>query len=282
MFSLLQSVFLLPSKTQAWKCCGLNLARVSSLSGCQFMTWWRILAQTNPVACCSFTPSLAVIFCQLFTEKAKKLHGRHGRFILKWLPSSRSCQYPPVVENADYNVFEKFVITMYDKNSTMDKVDEARLDLFARKQRSYDAIPPTSAALIQHVKRSAYQAGCIWGQATVCKMQTESPANWGWQKDGEVWQVFWTTLPPIAQSCQQLTKCGCKTECRGRCKCYRFSLVYTVVCMQMWGLNDWLIHHVNQKIIISCCICYIILHFFLFAKCSAKRACRHLIPAISS
>ena len=134
------------------------------------------------------------------------------------------------MENADYNVFEKFVITMYDKNSTMDKVDEARLDLFTQKQRSYDAIPPTSAALIQHVKRSAYQAGCIWGQATVCKMQTESPANWGWQKDGEVWQVFWTTLPPIAQSCQQLTKCGCKTECRGRCKCYRFSLKCTQLC----------------------------------------------------
>ena len=37
----------------------------------QFMTWWRILAQANPVACCSFTPSLAVIFCQLPAEKAK-------------------------------------------------------------------------------------------------------------------------------------------------------------------------------------------------------------------
>ncbi|KAK4306954.1 hypothetical protein Pmani_021252 [Petrolisthes manimaculis] len=90
-------------------------------------------------------------------------------------------QYPPVVENADYNVLDMLVITMYDKNSTVDKVDEARLDLFARKQRPYDGIPPTSTALIQHVKWSVYQAGSIWGQATVCKMQTESPANWGWQ-----------------------------------------------------------------------------------------------------
>ena len=85
------------------------------------------------------------------------------------------------------------------------KVDEARLNLFARKQRSYDAIPPTSASLIQHVERSAFQAACIWGQATVCKMKNESPAHWGWHKDGEVWQVLWTTLPPIAQSCEQLT-----------------------------------------------------------------------------
>ncbi|KAK4328649.1 hypothetical protein Pmani_000958 [Petrolisthes manimaculis] len=71
---------------------------------------------------------------------------------------------------------------MYDKNNTMDKVDEARLDLFAWKQRPYDGIPPTSTALMQHVKWFVYQAGSIWGQATVCKMQTESPANWGWQK----------------------------------------------------------------------------------------------------
>ncbi|RXN31429.1 hypothetical protein ROHU_004760 [Labeo rohita] len=139
-------------------------------------------------------------------------------------------QYPPIIEDADLKILEKFVITMYDKQSTTCKVDEARLDLFARKQRSYDAIPPTSASLVQHVKRSAFQAACIWGQATVCKMQTESPANWGWQKDGQIWQVLWTTLPPIAQTCEQLTKCGCKTECQGRCKCYRFGLKCTQLC----------------------------------------------------
>ena len=138
--------------------------------------------------------------------------------------------YPAVIEDADLNLLERFVINMYDKNSTADKVDEVRLDLFARKQRSYDAIPPTSASLVQHVKRSVFQAACIWGQATVCKMQIESPANWGWQKDGEVWKVLWSKLPAIAESCQQLTKCGCKTDCRGRCKCYRFSLKCTQLC----------------------------------------------------
>ena len=92
---------------------------------------------------------------------------------------SNLSQYPPVIEDADLNILEKFVITMYDKNSTMDKVDEARLDLFARKQRPYDAIPTTRASIVQHVKRSAFQAACIWGQATVCNMQTER-----WHKDG--------------------------------------------------------------------------------------------------
>ncbi|KAK4328663.1 hypothetical protein Pmani_000971 [Petrolisthes manimaculis] len=62
---------------------------------------------------------------------------------------------------------------MYDKNNTMDKVDEARLDLFAWKQRPYDGIPPTSTALMQHVislstKQAAYGAR---QQCAKCKLK---------------------------------------------------------------------------------------------------------------
>ena len=91
-------------------------------------------------------------------------------------------QYPPVIEVEDQALLEKFVIAMYDRSSTTEAVDEARLDLFARKQRSYDAIPPTQAALIQHTRRATYQAGCIWGQATVCQMEPQSPSDWGGRK----------------------------------------------------------------------------------------------------
>ncbi|KAJ8375399.1 hypothetical protein SKAU_G00059790 [Synaphobranchus kaupii] len=95
-------------------------------------------------------------------------------------------KYPPTVEDGDLQVLEKFVITMYDRSSTAAGIDDARLDMFARKQKPYEAIPPTRAALIQHAKRAAYQAGCIWGQATVCQMETKSPANWGWTKQGDL------------------------------------------------------------------------------------------------
>ena len=85
--------------------------------------------------------------------------------------------------------------------------------------------------IYQHIKRAAYQAVCIWGQwTTICQMETKSPAYWGWKKQDDMWQMFWTVLPPIAQSCRQLTKCGCKTECSGRCKCYRFSLPCIALC----------------------------------------------------
>ena len=46
--------------------------------------------------------------------------------------SSRS--YPPVTDDADLSMLEKFVIAMYNKNSTADVVDDARFYLFAWKK----------------------------------------------------------------------------------------------------------------------------------------------------
>ena len=59
-------------------------------------------------------------------------------------------QYPPTVGDDDLETLETFVVTMYDRCSTAAGVDEARLDIFTRKQRPYKAIPPTQAALLQH------------------------------------------------------------------------------------------------------------------------------------
>ncbi|KAJ8387985.1 hypothetical protein AAFF_G00147760 [Aldrovandia affinis] len=143
---------------------------------------------------------------------------------------SKLSQYPPVVDDEDLKTLEKFVVMMYDRSSTAEGVDDARLDMFARKQRPYEAIPPTRSALKQHVKRAAYQAGCIWSQSTVRQPETQTPANWGWTKKGDLWQIVWTELSPIAESCQQLTKCGCKSECCSRCKCYCFGLTCTALC----------------------------------------------------
>ena len=51
-------------------------------------------------------------------------------------------------ENEDKRTLEKFVITMYDRSSFAIDIDELRLDMFALKQKPYDAIPPTQGALI--------------------------------------------------------------------------------------------------------------------------------------
>jgi hypothetical protein len=147
---------------------------------------------------------LAVMLYLHSVVKGKRVHGKHGMYALRRLLFffyRKLSQYPPVIGEDDQSILEKFVVTMHDRFSATDSTDVARLELFARKQRSYDSILPTQAALIQHIKRAAYQAGYIWGQATICQMETNSPADWGWKKQDDMWQIFWTALLPIAQSC---------------------------------------------------------------------------------
>ena len=43
-------------------------------------------------------------------------------------------QYPPVLGEDDQSNLEKFVVIMYDMFSATDSIDEARLEMFARKQ----------------------------------------------------------------------------------------------------------------------------------------------------
>ena len=72
---------------------------------------------------------------------------------------SKLSKYPPVVDDEDLKTLEKFVVMMYDRSSTDEGVDDARLDMFARRQRPYEAIPPTRSVLNQHEMHAAYQAG---------------------------------------------------------------------------------------------------------------------------
>ena len=49
---------------------------------------------------------------------------------------SKLSRYPPILNDGDLEIFEKFVILMYDRASTAVGVDEARLDLFAQNHET--------------------------------------------------------------------------------------------------------------------------------------------------
>ena len=70
-------------------------------------------------------------------------------------------------------------------------------------QLNLSNIPPTQAALKQHIKRTSYQAYC-WNEALTLHPNLPSPADWGWYKDTNcnTWQPLWTNLPEAAESCQ--------------------------------------------------------------------------------
>ena len=130
-------------------------------------------------------------------------------------------------------ILERYVTIMYDRTSTCMKVNDARRDLFTRKGRDIEAIPPTSDALRQHAKSSTYQAGHCWGNSLVPSPPFPCPSEWGWVKvSNDMWAPLWMTIPQASQSCQELLKCGCKSEkdCAGRCKCVKAELPCTALC----------------------------------------------------
>jgi len=79
-------------------------------------------------------------------------------------------------------ILEHYLTIMYDRTSTRMKVNDARRDLFTRKGRDIEAIPPTSDALRQRAKRSTYQAGHCWGNSVVPSPPFPCPSEWGWIK----------------------------------------------------------------------------------------------------
>ena len=64
---------------------------------------------------------------------------------------------------SEIGLLKECVVIMYDRSSSTIKVNDARLDLFVPKQRPYNGIPPSRAALVDHIKRYVLQAGHTWG-----------------------------------------------------------------------------------------------------------------------
>lgn len=124
---------------------------------------------------------------------------------------------PPTLNDVQESspVIERFVVLLYNKSSVNSKVNVERQRLFAQKSRSIDAIPPSQAALKQHILRAVYQGALIWGQVLLKKPNIPSPEHWGWLRNGEVWKPLWTTISQAKDSCYELIHCGCKKGCRG-------------------------------------------------------------------
>lgn len=140
-------------------------------------------------------------------------------------------QAPQLIEEDTFKILERFVVILYDRTSDEISVDSCRKHLFTSKGRSIEGIPPTQGALVQHIRRAAYQAGHIWGQSIIPSPEEVSPSEWGWKKDSTGdWQPLWSLLPEANKFCQELLKCGCTVQCQGNCKCLKNGLKCTAFC----------------------------------------------------
>ena len=131
----------------------------------------------------------------------------------------------------DFAELERYVVLLYNRSSTISHANSARKHLFAFCNRKICNIPPTKAALFQHVKLAVYQAGHVWGQALTASPVLPSPSEWGWKEDGNSdWIPLWTTQPDASAVCRELIKYSCRVGCSGRCSCYKAALKCTELC----------------------------------------------------
>ena len=94
---------------------------------------------------------------------------------LSSVPESIPDNYMPLIE--------RFVVLLYSRTRTALTVNEARQELFSKRSRVIENIPPTQAALLQHTKRTVYQTEHVWGSALIAKPQIPSPQEWRWKRE---------------------------------------------------------------------------------------------------
>ena len=126
-----------------------------------------------------------------------------------------------------YSALKRFTILMYDRTRTSVSINETRKLLFTRKWRPMTALPPSEAALHDHI-RATLQGGHDWGAATQSYHLLPSPGDWDWTHPDK-WQPLWTNLPEASVSCQELLHCTCRSRCTGG-KSTQEHLKCTVYC----------------------------------------------------
>ena len=54
------------------------------------------------------------------------------------------------VESSRFTAIERFIVVLYDRTSPLSLVNDVREELFCKRNRSMDRLPPTQDALLQH------------------------------------------------------------------------------------------------------------------------------------
>lgn len=129
------------------------------------------------------------------------------------------------------NATRKYLSDLHFRSSQRSSLNECRRELFSKKDRQIENIPPTEASFQQHLLRTVYQGVHVWGQTMVPIQNLPSPADWGWEKGlNNDWTPTWTTAPVAATACLELIRCRCKSRCGVRCNCRKKGLKCTELC----------------------------------------------------
>ena len=134
-------------------------------------------------------------------------------------------------------------------------VNEAQQMLFTHNLRNLECVPPTKAALYQHVKRAVFVSVSIWHGSLARELRLPAPADYGWEWNTRTkgWVPSWTHLKDASIACPLLLHCSCNKACKGMCKCYKGGLRCTPLskcqggCCNNQKWNSWSVIHINKE-----------------------------------
>jgi len=158
-------------------------------------------------------------FANVGKKSAWKVWQTHDEFTNVFMKLSNA---PKRIRKDIEDTLEYFAILLYDKSCMHSSINSAQKNLFVQKSRPISALPPTKAALQQHIRRAVLQGGHHWGNTTKASRQLPSPSNCL-----EKWAPLWTELPET--SCPELLPCRCRNKC-ATCKCAKAMLPCTAYC----------------------------------------------------
>ena len=120
---------------------------------------------------------------------------------LSWQPTD------DVVNESLYHI-EAFISYMYSKE--IYDLDELRFQMFRISSNNcFRDLPPSKQALKLHVKRSAYQAGWIWGNS-ISQIDSPHPQDWGWLVNNEQLIIEWTEVHDQSTLTSLVKTCKCR------------------------------------------------------------------------
>lgn len=128
------------------------------------------------------------------------------------------------------NDIERFVCRLFGDKNDINSVNDLRYILFKKGQYAEEHLPPTRDVLLNHLRRSNYQA-FIWKHFFTNNLHMPSFENHGWLIEDEILVVEWITDEIAPDNILNFISCKCNTGCANRrCSCVKDGLKCTDLC----------------------------------------------------
>ena len=130
---------------------------------------------------------------------------------------------PEFVNEENINLLEEIMLYLYfGKDHGYSSINDARCKSFFRSpDPNLRETILSKEALLEHIKRSTYQAGWMWRECER-NIVLPDPALWGWKTFSEQFSRYfprWQENESVTNIFEVLATCGCKTSICKNCKC---------------------------------------------------------------